>query len=192
MFFAEIDPPRILRPMVERFLNGFPFFGSWSASVGGVLGDRQNCVNLLNAGESVLVFPEGARGVAKNTSEFYQLKSFSKGFYRVALACEDIEILPIAVVGCEEFYPLTYQFKWLARRLKMPAFPITANLLPLPSPVDIYIGKPITLPKTLFPDSPDSVIDQHVTHIEDTIQAMIDNGLENRRPFWGHQLVSKQ
>ena len=69
-FAVEIDPPRILRSMVERFFTALPWVGTIAAEGGAVLGDRQNCLNLLSRGQSVLVFPEGVRGVAKNTIDF--------------------------------------------------------------------------------------------------------------------------
>src|SRR5690606_34114558 len=31
LFSSEVEPPRILRPMVERFFTGIPFVGSWAA-----------------------------------------------------------------------------------------------------------------------------------------------------------------
>ena len=181
-FFSDIKSPRILRPMVERFVYKTPFVGAWVAALGGILGDRRNCMALLKQGEAVLIFPEGVRGIAKSTSEFYQLQPFGLGFFRMALEAE-CDILPIAVVGAEEFYPYTYQARWLAKRLKLPCFPITANLLPLPSPVDIYIGKPYSVPKDLSKDTSDAAIAKHVRKIEDQIKQMIQEGLEKRRPF---------
>ena len=190
MFSSEIEPPRILRPMVERFFTGIPFVGSWAAEGGAVLGDRQNCINLLERGESVLVFPEGVRGIAKDTKDFYQMKSFGKGFFRIALAT-GIPILPVAVVGAEEFFPLVWHPMKLAKMIGLPAMPLTPNFLPLPSPVDIYVGKPYEIPKGISPDAPDHELDVHIKAIERTIQDMLDNGLKNRRSFIADKVVSK-
>jgi len=189
-FAAEAKPARILRPMVERFFTGIPFIGSWAAEGGAVLGDRQNCINLLERGESVLVFPEGVRGIAKDTSDFYQMKKFGQGFFRIALAT-GTPILPVAVIGAEEFYPLVWHPMKLAKAIGLPALPLTPNLIPLPSPVDIYIGKAYVVPKDLSPDAPDSELEEHIKAIQNQIQSMIDEGLKNRREFISDPIVKK-
>ncbi|MBY0413411.1 MAG: 1-acyl-sn-glycerol-3-phosphate acyltransferase, partial [Bdellovibrionales bacterium] len=100
-FATELEHPRILRPLVERFLTSLPFLGRWSSESGAVLGDRTNCMNLLKRGESLLVFPEGVRGIAKDSKDHYKLQRFTRGFLRIALASK-VDILPVAVVGAEE------------------------------------------------------------------------------------------
>lgn len=183
-FAMEIDPPRILRAMVERFFTGIPFVGYWAAEGGAVLGDRQNCLNLLKNNQSVLVFPEGVRGVAKSTPDYYQVQPFTKGFYRLAKAAK-VKILPIAVVGAEEFYPWVYQAKGIAKSLGLPALPISPNYIPLPSPVDIHIGKPYEIPDSIY-DNPDEVnINKEVKKITNQIEELLVEGLKQRREFWG-------
>ncbi len=181
-FFLELNPPIVLRPLVERFLSGLPFLGKWSSEGGAVLGDRQNCLNLLKRGESLLVFPEGVRGIAKSSKNHYELQPFTKGFIRMALQTRT-PILPIAVIGAEEFYPFVYHSKKLANFFKVPALPLSLNLIPLPSPVDIYIGSPYQLPLELSPDSPDEEIDEHIKKISEVVNQMIDNGLQKKRNF---------
>ena len=182
-FTLDIDPPRILRPMVAGFYTELPFINKWSSECGSVLGDRENCLNLLERGESLLVFPEGVRGVSKSTSEFYHVQEFTRGFYRMAMKA-NVEILPIAVIGAEEFFPYVYQARGLAKKLGLPALPISANYFPLPSPVDIYIGKPIKPECEISEDCPDKGLDPLIDKIEQNIQDMVSHGLENRREFW--------
>lgn len=183
----ELDQPLLLRPMVERFFTSLPFVGAWSAEGGTVLGDRQNCLHLLKRGHSVLVFPEGVRGIAKNTSNFYQLQSFTRGFYRLALAA-GVPILPVATVGCEEFYPLVYHPKPIARLLNLPAMPLTPNLIPLPSPVDLHFLEPIVPPIDLSPEAPDKEIDVKVREIEDKIRKVLGEGMKKRRAHWSQKI----
>jgi 1-acyl-sn-glycerol-3-phosphate acyltransferase len=133
-FAMDVSPPRILRAMVERFLAQLPF------QTGSILGDRANCEYLIDHGESILIFPEGVRGISKNTPDYYKLKSFSQGFYRIALQ-KKTPILPICVIGAEEMFPLVFHAKKLASMLNLPSLPISANFFPLPSPIDIYIGQ---------------------------------------------------
>jgi hypothetical protein len=93
------------------------------------------------------------------------------------------EILPIAVVGAEEFYPFVFHFKKVARLLKLPALPLSPNLIPLPSPVDIYIGEPYIMPAEMSADCLDEDLEPHLIEIEKRIQKMTEEGLKNRRTF---------
>lgn len=179
-FAADLDHPRVLRPLVERFLTSLPFLGRWSSESGAVLGDRTNCMNLLRRGESILVFPEGVRGIAKDSVDHYKLQRFTKGFLRMALSAK-VEILPVAVVGAEEFFPYVFHLKKVAKFLKIPAFPLSLNVFPLPSPVDIYIGKPYTLPSELSAEALDEELEPHIIALERQIEEMTQEGLKNRR-----------
>ena len=84
-FAFDIDPPRVVHGMIERFMAGLPFLGDMTAQTGSILGDRGNCKWLLNKGESILVFPEGVRGINKSTRNFYETQKFSNGFFRIAV-----------------------------------------------------------------------------------------------------------
>ena len=128
-FASEIAPPRILRGMVERFFIKIPFVGSWAAEGGAVLGDRQNCINLLNNNESILVFPEGVRGISKSTKDFYKLQNFTRGFYRIC--CQTgTKILPVCTIGAEEFFPYVYQCP--RKIFGFTSNPLSSKLFPSP------------------------------------------------------------
>jgi 1-acyl-sn-glycerol-3-phosphate acyltransferase len=182
-FLMDVHPPRLLRAMVERFMAQLPFLGTFAAQTGSILGDRANCQYLLENKESILVFPEGVRGVSKNTTQFYKLQSFTLGFYRIALQ-NNSPILPIAVIGAEEMFPFVWHVKSLAKFLKVPALPLTANTIPLPSPIDIHIGKPVEVSSDLSFESPDKEIREQVVRIESQIKRLIAVGLKHRRPFF--------
>lgn len=179
-FASEVKPPRVLRSMVERFFMKIPFVGTWASEGGAVLGDRQNCINLLKNGESILVFPEGVKGISKSTKDFYKLQNFTRGFYRICCQTRT-KILPVCVIGAEEFFPYVYQAKGFAKMFGLPAAPITANFFPLPSPVDIYLGEPISIPDDVDPDASDEIIDEKVKEIEKRIKEMITLGLARQR-----------
>jgi 1-acyl-sn-glycerol-3-phosphate acyltransferase len=181
-FAYEMDKPRVIHSMVERFMAGLPFLGDISAQTGAVLGDRDNCKWLLKEGESILVFPEGVRGINKSTKDFYKTQSFSNGFYRIALETKS-QILPISVIGAEEMFPFTIQAGHIGKKFGLPSLPLVTNLFPLPSPIDIYIGKPIDLNPELNPESQDKDIRKSVFHIENEIKKNIELGLESRREF---------
>ena len=192
-FLLEIDPPFILRSMVESFVPKMPFVGQFVAECGGVLGDRENCINLINHQQSILVFPEGVRGIAKSTNDYYHLQKFTRGFFRLALEAR-IDIVPIAVIGAEEFYPYVFHLKTLAKILGLPALPLSptvllgpVGLLPLPSPVDIYIGDPYLIPRDIPNDATDEIIGPHVDKLTKIIEGMITEGRKQRRPFWANK-----
>lgn len=182
-FLIDVAPPRILRAMVERFMAQLPFIGDLTAQTGSILGDRANCAYLIDHGESILVFPEGVKGISKNTPDYYRLRHFSEGFYRIALQ-KKTPILPVCVIGAEEMFPFVFHSKKLAKLLKLPALPLSANFVPLPSPIDIHIGKEIPIPDHLEEEATDKEIKENVFHIENTIKRMIISGLKNRRPFF--------
>ena len=184
-FAMEVHPPRVLRAMVERFMAQLPFVGDFSAQTGAILGDRGNCEYLIDHGESILVFPEGVRGISKNTPDFYKLRTFSQGFYRIAIQ-KKTPILPVCVIGAEEMFPFVFHAKKLADMLKVPSMPLSLNFLPLPSPIDIYIGEEIAIPTHFEEETPEKEVKESVFHIENTIRRMIVHGLKNRRPFFDH------
>ena len=181
-FAIDIHPPRVLRAMIERFMAQLPFVGDFTAQRGSILGDRTNCEYLIDHGESILVFPEGVRGISKNTPDFYKLRSFSQGFYRIALQ-KKTPILPVCVVGAEEMFPFVFHAKKLAGMLNLPSMPLSLNLLPLPSPIDIYIGPEIPVPQNLNHEAPEKEVKESVFHVENTIKRLLVQGLKNRRPF---------
>lgn len=181
-FAMDVQPPRILRAMIERFMAQFPFLGDFAAQSGAILGDRQNCAYLIDHGESILVFPEGVRGTSKNTVDFYRVQPFTHGFYRIALQ-KHTRILPVAIVGAEEMFPFVWQAKSLAKLMHLPALPLSATYWPLPSPVDIHIGKPINVPEDLSPEAPEKEIKEQVHRIEGQVKKLLAVGLKHRRPF---------
>lgn len=184
-FAMEVTPARVLHAMVERFMASLPFVGDFSAQTGAILGDRANCEYLIDHGESILVFPEGVRGISKNTPDYYKLRPFHQGFYRIAIQ-KKTPILPVCVIGAEEMFPFVFHSKKIAEMLHVPALPLSANYFPLPSPIDIYIGPEIPIPSHFEEETPEKEIKENVFHIENTIRRMIVTGLKQRRPFFDH------
>lgn len=178
-FLLDVDEPILVRPMVERFMTTLPFINKYASSLGAVLGDRQNAHYLLHKGQSILVFPEGVKGISKSSPDFYKLKDFSSGFYRMA-STHQTPILPIAVIGAEEMYPFVIHFKSLANLVGFPALPLSVNLVPLPSPIDIYIGEEMKPAQ----NETEKTISHNIYLLEQQIKKMIVHGLARRRPFF--------
>jgi 1-acyl-sn-glycerol-3-phosphate acyltransferase len=182
----EAEPPRIARPMAEYWVSRLPFLSALASRTGALVGTRENCVHMLDAGECAMVFPEGVRGMNKVYSQRYKLQRFGLGFLRLALET-DTPIVPVALVGSEEQQPGLLNFAPLARLLGMPALPITPTfpllgplgLLPLPVKYRFYFGEPLRFVGD--PSEEDAVIQRHVDVVRRSIEAMFERGLRERR-----------
>ena len=186
--FLDTEPPRIVRSMVEKWTQTLPFISTMFSRVGQVVGVPENARRLLDLGEAILVFPEGARGISKSFAERYKLGEFGLGFMRLALETST-PIVPVAVIGAEEQYISLGNFGGLARAFGMPNFPILPQFLlpggglPLPTKYRLYFGEPMSFDGD--PDDDDAVIEEKVARVRGTIQSMLNRGLKERRSiFW--------
>ncbi len=74
--------------------------------LGVVEASRANCNALMEAGESIVVYPGGTREICRKKGEKYVLKwSDRKGFVRMALQ-HGYDIIPVAAVGAEEAFTI--------------------------------------------------------------------------------------
>jgi 1-acyl-sn-glycerol-3-phosphate acyltransferase len=186
--FLDAEPPRIIRSMVEKWTQTLPFIGTTFARVGQVVGVPENARRLLELGEAIVVFPEGARGISKPFAERYRLTDFGLGFMRLALET-DTPIVPVAVIGAEEQYISFGNIEPVAKMLGWPSFPLIPQVLfpggqmPLPTKYRIYFGEPLTFEGD--PDDDDAVIEEKVARVRGTIQSMLNRGLKERKAiFW--------
>jgi 1-acyl-sn-glycerol-3-phosphate acyltransferase len=148
----EVHRRRTLRFLYDRFVTQLAPVASFYDKCGGAVAARENAVRLLELGELLLVFPEGVSGVAKSFGDRYRLRPFSPGFARLALAL-DVPIVPVAIVGAEEIYPLVGRAEGVGKMLGMPYVPMTPffpllgllGTLPLPTKWFMHFGKPIRL-----------------------------------------------
>ena len=137
------DPPRVPRPIGDVFIPLLPGLGSLFARVGMVGGARNNFRHLLEVGELPLVFPEGVPGISKGFRRRYELQEWRVGHVELAIR-HRVPIVPIAVVGAEEAWPLIGRidsFHWFGA----PFLPIPLVPLPLPVRCHVHYGEPIAL-----------------------------------------------
>lgn len=186
--FLDAEPPRIIRSMVEKWTQTLPFVATTFSRLGQVVGVPENARRLLDLGEALLVFPEGARGISKSFSERYRLTDFGLGFMRLALETET-PIVPVAVIGGEEQYISLGNLGVVAKAFGMPNFPLIPQFLvpggqmPLPTKYRIYFGEPMMFDGD--PDDDDAVIEEKVNKVKATIQSMLNRGLKERKSiFW--------
>jgi 1-acyl-sn-glycerol-3-phosphate acyltransferase len=183
------EPPRICRGMAEFYLPSIPWYSELIHRVGAVVGTPENCVQLLEREEAIIVMPEGHRGFIKPYSKAYQLQRFGTGFMRLALET-GTPIVPIGIVGSEEQSPGLYDSKLLGQLIGSPAFPITATFplfgllgfLPLPVKYRLHFGEPIYFEGE--PQEDDASIQAKVDVVKDRISLLIEEGLAERSSWF--------
>jgi 1-acyl-sn-glycerol-3-phosphate acyltransferase len=179
---------RYLRLLAADLVFRLPLVSEVARKSGATLACNPDVDRLLHDGHLVGVFPEGFKGVGKHYSERYRLQRFGRaGFVSVALR-NRTPIVPAAIVGAEETYPLLGNIKPLARLLGTPYFPVTptfpwlgpAGLVPLPSKWMIRFGEPIdTTPWSDQADDP-AVVFNLADQVRETIQGMLHDLLKLR------------
>jgi 1-acyl-sn-glycerol-3-phosphate acyltransferase len=190
----EHPAARNLRLLGAHLVYSIPGLGRLARISGHVPARPDEAERLLHEQELVGVFPEGFKGIGKPFSERYQLRRFGRGgFVRTALRT-GAPIIPCAIVGAEEIYPMVADWEELATRLKLPYFPITplfpwfgpVGAIPLPSKWLIEFCDPV--PTEGF--APDQWEDQDLImeladKVKDTIATKIDELLAERGPAFG-------
>jgi len=142
---------RHLRMLGAELLFSLPMVGQLARRAGHTLACNPDAERLLASGEIVGVWPEGFKGIGKPYSERYKLQRFGRGGFVSAALRTKVPIIPVAIVGAEEIYPILGDAKLLARLLGLPYFPLTPTFpwlgplgaVPLPSKWHIEFGEPI-------------------------------------------------
>ena len=97
---------RLVRGLGDHVHFDLPIWRDLLHRFGGVRGTRENCAQLFERGEAVLVFPGGGREVMKRKNEKYQLLWKERiGFARLAIEY-GVPIVPFASVGVEDMFEI--------------------------------------------------------------------------------------
>lgn len=181
---------RHVRLLAADLAISVPFISHLARKSGNTVAIEQDALRLLEAGELVGVMPEGYKGLGKYYRERYRLQRFGRGgFIEVALKAQ-APIIPVAVVGAEEIYPIVANLKPLARLLGFPYFPITPffpllgglGALPLPTKWMIEFGEPIPMDRFGPKAFEDAMLVFDLTdQVRDTVQQMLNRNLAARR-----------
>jgi len=185
---------RHLRLLGADLVFRLPFLSELARKAGGTMACNPDAERLLGNGELVGVFPEGFKGVGKLYSQRYKLQRFGRGgFVSAALRC-GAPIIPVAIVGAEETYPMLADVKPLARLLGLPYFPVTPTfpwlgplgMVPLPSKWLIECCPPIVTSHLVeYADDP-LIVFNLADQVRETIQKAVYRLLERRPdPFGG-------
>jgi 1-acyl-sn-glycerol-3-phosphate acyltransferase len=191
--FAEHPAARNLRLLGADMVYTLPLLASLARRSGHTRADPEEARRLLEAGELVGVFPEGFKGIGKPFSERYRLQRFGRGgFARTALQAA-VPMIPCAIVGAEEIYPMVGNAEPLARALHLPYFPVTplfpwlgpVGAVPLPSRWIIEFSKPVPTASQASHDPGDEVVSELADQVRDTIQERLDVLVPERGPAFG-------
>jgi 1-acyl-sn-glycerol-3-phosphate acyltransferase len=172
-------PPRVPRVIGDVFIPLMPWVGTVFSRVGVVAGSPGNFRHLLEAGELVLVFPEGAPGIGKGWKKRYQLQDWRVGHAELALRYR-VPVVPVAVVGAEEAWPELGRIDAF-HAFGAPFLPIPATPMPLPVRLHVRYGAPIALADRFDdPDDPSAVREAART-VRAAVEELIAQGLAQRK-----------
>ena len=129
--------------VADRRIRALPGLGTLAMKAGAVPDHPANVRRLLlDEGQLVLSFPEGARGSAKPVKDRYHLREFGDAaFVRAALEA-GAPIVPVAILGGEEARPVVMRLNILRRLTRLPSVPV-APALPLPAKFRIRFLDPV-------------------------------------------------
>jgi len=181
--YDEGPVPRHLRLLAADLVFRLPFVGEVARRFGVIRADRADAQALLEAGELVGVFPEGFRGTGKLYDERHQLQRFGRGGFAALALRTGAPIIPVAIVGAEDSYPMLADLSGVARVLGLPYFPVTPTFpwlgplgfLPLPAKWLIEFCEPVTTVSygSAAADDPEAVAELAAT-VRDTVQRHVD------------------
>lgn len=183
----EASPRRVARVLYDRFIDGIPAMAQMYRRCGGVPARYAVADAMLRRGELVVIFPEGIGGVSKLFSERYALQRFSTSAARLAYE-HRAPIIPFAVIGAEEAYPVVGRSEEGGAAFGAPYVPITPffplfgplGMLPLPTRWSLRFGSRIALHRERrFADAPD--YEAMTQRVRASVATLIERGLCERQ-----------
>lgn len=150
----EHPEARNVRGLYSKWFNKIPLINDFLQKSGNLPYSKQNVSNLLEQKKIIAVFPEGLAGEKKLYNQRYILQPFqNRDFIRQALHFK-LPIIPCAIIGSEDTYPLISRIDWMGKLFGLPYYPITPqspgfptflSTIPLPVKWNIVFSKPLSL-----------------------------------------------
>ena len=178
----------------DRIHFEIPYWRELAGSFGMVEGSRENCRQLMQDNQYILVFPGGAREAFKNKGEAYQLIWKNRlGFVKMAVE-NQCTIVPFSAIGGEECYELVWDSKEIQNSplgTLLKHFGVRNDLVvplvkgvgltPLPKPQRFYykFSKPITTGhlKGLEQD------EEALNALKDSVKESVESGMKELLAF---------
>jgi len=175
------DPPRTPRPVADYFVATLPVVSTLFARCGVVSGSRGNARALLEAGELLMIFPEGTPGITKPFSQRYKLQEWRKGHCELAIRY-NAPVVPVGIVGAEEQMPQLGRIP-TGGFSAIPHIPVPATLIPLPVRYHIHYGDPIRLDQEYSSNDADDpeIVREAAARVKVAVQALLEQGLRMRK-----------
>jgi 1-acyl-sn-glycerol-3-phosphate acyltransferase len=189
--FDEHPDHRNLRVLSADLVYDVPVLSDLARRSGHIRADPEEADRVLGHGELVGVFPEGFKGTGKPFSERYKLQRFGRGGFAATARRAGVPIIPCAIVGAEEIYPMIGNSRSMARLFRLPYFPVTPlfpwlgpiGAVPLPSNWIIEFCPPVpTDGSGTNGAGPDQDISGLADHVRDVIQRKLDELVAERGP----------
>ena len=185
MLFVDVlrhtHPPRAARPVADYFVLTLPVVATLFARSGVVSGSRGNARALLEAGELLMIFPEGVPGIGKPFSERYRLQTWTRGHCELAIR-HSAPVIPVGIVGAEEQMPQIARIP-VPRGWAIPYIPVPATPVPLPVRYHIHYGEPLPFHLEYRPEQADDpdIVAEAATRVSVEVERLIARGLAARK-----------
>jgi 1-acyl-sn-glycerol-3-phosphate acyltransferase len=189
--YDEHPAHRNLRLLGADLVYAIPGLAGLARKSGHTRACPAEAARLLAASELVGVFPEGFKGIGKPFSERYQLQRFGRNGFAATAIRAGVPIIPCAIVGAEEIYPMIGNAGSLARILGLPYFPVTPlfpwlgplGAIPLPSNWIIEFCPPVPTGEYAAAGSArPAAVAELGGKVRDTIQQRLDQLVVERGP----------
>ncbi len=181
---------RHLRLLGADLVFQLPGIAPLARKLGTTLACQADAELLLGRGELAAVFPEGFKGIGKPFSERYKLQRFGRGGFVGSALRTGAPIVPCAIVGAEETYPMVGNLRSVARLFGLPYLPVTPTfpllgplgLVPLPSKWIIAFGEPVETASYGAAAADDPMLVFNLTdQVRESIQQALYTNLMQRR-----------
>ena len=184
----ETPNRRHLRLLGADLVFRIPVLSELARKSGSTLACNPDVERLLRSRELVGVFPEGFKGIGKLYRDRYKLQRFGRGGFVSAALRTGTPIIPAAIVGAEEIYPIIANIRPLAKVTGLPYVPVTPlfpwlgplGMLPLPSKWLVEFGEPIKTAEFSADADDPIVVFNLADQVRETIQQTLHELLKRR------------
>ena len=188
---------RVVRFLIIPCLLYFPFLANFLTKLGGVIASQENAARLMAEDNVVGVFPEGIRGTFQPYRDTFKLRDFAKSAFAAVAVEHQAPIIPVAVIGHSEIFPIIGRFDWVwAKKLTgWPYFPIAPPfpllpVVPFPSKWHVRVLPPVAVNQFRPEDARnEKLMAELARYVQHIMQSNIDQMRARRKHiFWGRVL----